>query len=309
MRFEEQFNEVSYRLHAEHFNNQGEEWDRLERSWFETDTVDFWRIHRLYEPVKSFIRLQAGTRWLTVGDGRFGLDSVRLKKIEPGLTVMPTDISPYLLEKGKKMGLIGEYRLENAEKLSFKDNEFDYSFCKDAYHHFPRPYIAVYEMLRVSRKGVMFMEPNDRFPLQAPAALLRGMKDLIKRMLGRPIHHRDTWNYEESGNYVYSMSPREIEKVALGLHLPAVAYKLYSDYYELGVEFVKQQPDSPLFRKVRRNIRKEEWLARLGLRRQGGMIAIIFKEAPAPEAVQSLTDNGFRYIPLPENPYLKQKLT
>ena len=39
--------------------------------------------------------------WLTVGDGRFGLDAIRLKKLQPALKVLPTDISTALLTRAK----------------------------------------------------------------------------------------------------------------------------------------------------------------------------------------------------------------
>jgi SAM-dependent methyltransferase len=40
------------------------------------------------------------------------------------------------------------FQKENAEQLSFEDESFDFVLCKEAYHHFPRPMIALYEMIR-----------------------------------------------------------------------------------------------------------------------------------------------------------------
>lgn len=73
----------------------------------------------------------------------------------------PTDISEYLLAEARRRGLITKYALENAERLSFADQSFDYVFCKESFHHFPRPYQALYEMLRVAREAVLLIEPND----------------------------------------------------------------------------------------------------------------------------------------------------
>ena len=50
-----------------------------------------------------------------------------------------TDISSNLLKEAKDIGYISKYKQENAESLSFQDDEFDYVFCKESYHHFPRP--------------------------------------------------------------------------------------------------------------------------------------------------------------------------
>jgi hypothetical protein len=48
-------------------------------------------------------------KWITIGDGRFGLDSIKLKKIEPALDILPTDISPSSLEYAKQHGMIIKY--------------------------------------------------------------------------------------------------------------------------------------------------------------------------------------------------------
>ena len=56
--------------------------------------------------------------------------------------------------------------------------------------------------------------------------------------------------YEEVGNFGYAISEREMEKVALGLGLPAVAFKGLNDRYEKGVEFERADPASILWRAV-----------------------------------------------------------
>ena len=135
--------------------------DRAEtlESWFREDTVDHWRHARMYEPVRAFSH-DPDARWLTVGDGRFGLDSIRIRRL--GFTsVLPTDIGDGLLEQSFRRGLITEYRVENAERMSFADNSFDVVFCKESYHHFPRGPLALYEMLRVARHAVILVEPRD----------------------------------------------------------------------------------------------------------------------------------------------------
>ncbi|WP_158308790.1 methyltransferase domain-containing protein [Desulfocurvibacter africanus] len=80
----------------------------------------------------------------------------------------------------KPSDFIPEYSVENAEKLSFANGSYDYLLCKEAFHHFPRPMIALYEMLRVARKGIVLIEPNDN----------------------------GADGFEECGNYVYSLSRR-----------------------------------------------------------------------------------------------------
>ena len=93
--------------------------------------------------------------WLTVGDGRFGCDAYLLNKLGAS-SVTASDINTHSLEIAKEKGFINGFSRQNVEKMTFSDNEFDFTLCKHSYHHFPRPAIAFYEMLRASRKGVFF---------------------------------------------------------------------------------------------------------------------------------------------------------
>src|SRR5688572_1586710 len=128
------FHELSYDLHKKHNVLEGNELSTMQKSWFRTDTVDYWRYNRMYIPITPLLKNFQKSKWITIGDGRFGLDSIKLKKIEPSLEITPTDISSDLLEDAKAKGLIEKYSTENAEKLSFLDNSFDFSFCKESFH-------------------------------------------------------------------------------------------------------------------------------------------------------------------------------
>ena len=157
------FQEVSYERHDKHIAEHilDEKKANLSKTWFETDTVDAWRHQRMYQTIDPILRTEPEAKWLTVGDGRYGIDAKYI--LDKGCEALPTDISDVLLKEAKKLGFIPDYRKENAEFLTFKDSEFDYVFCKESYHHFPRPMIALYEMLRVARKGVVLIEPNDKY--------------------------------------------------------------------------------------------------------------------------------------------------
>ncbi len=295
-------------MQSENFSQSDEETERLRRTWFEDDTVDYWRHHRMITPLKPLLNHYADSKWLTVGDGRFGLDSIELKKMQPTIQVLPTDISTALLKKAKEMNIIKDYREENAESLSFADNSFDFSYCQEAYHHFPRPFIAIYEMLRVSKKGIVFIEPNDRVEKKIPEQLVNVLKGFFKKIIGKPILHPDTWSFEVSGNFIYTVSKREMEKVALGLHLPTVAFYYYNDYYEPGVEFEKAVPGNKVYEKVKRNISMADYRSRRGMQNYSSIIAILFKEQPDNELKKQMRLIGFDVIDLPENPYLKKRM-
>ncbi len=53
------------------------------------------------------------------------------------------------------------YQKQNCENLSFSSQSFDLVFCKEGLHHLARPLQGLYEMLRVCRKAVIFVESYD----------------------------------------------------------------------------------------------------------------------------------------------------
>jgi SAM-dependent methyltransferase len=186
----------------------------------------------MYEPALAFSH-RPNTSWVTIGDGRFGLDSIRLRDLGFA-SVLPTDIGDGLLRRAKEAGYITEYAVENAEAMSFADESFDFVFCKESYHHCPRAALALYEMLRVARHAVILIEPRDYVidhgpsRVTGPIGLLRGFLRWITDRLGlapKPIAVEDRYltgdapHFEESGNYMYTLSSRELEKVALGIVL------------------------------------------------------------------------------------------
>src|SRR5215472_18271398 len=72
----DEFHEVSYRYHQDHWAaiTNDKNWRKLIESWFDTSSADYWRHRRMYEAAQYLVRWTDG-RWLTVGDGQYGLDS------------------------------------------------------------------------------------------------------------------------------------------------------------------------------------------------------------------------------------------
>lgn len=194
-------------------------------------------------------------------NSNYDADGLARKKAK---TWLNSDISDVLLKEAKEIGYIDAYSQENAENLSFADREFDFALCKEAYHHFPRPMIALYEMLRVTKKGVVLIEPTDEYWASSfIEVLVMNIKNFIKIILGKKVVRH---NYEEVGNYIYSISPREIEKVAVAMNFKAVAFKGINDYYQPGVEYEKATNNSKLFKKIKRKISLQNWQCRLKLK-------------------------------------------
>jgi hypothetical protein len=111
--------------------------------------------------------------------------------------------------------------------------------------------------------------------------------------------------YEPVGNYVYSVSRREIEKVALGLNLDAIAIKGMNDYYREGVEFEEVANNDPLFREIKKHIEELDKTCSRKPEQYGLLVAIIFKKLPSAGCLDLLRQNQFDIAVLEKNPYIK----
>lgn len=299
---DEDFNHFSYQYHENHYCNlacNGKQ-ENNANTLFETDNIDTWRHLRMYKPLDPLLAAYPDAKWLTVGDGRYGTDAHYIQ--EKGLKVLATDISDILLKEGKEIGYINDYRKENAEAMSFANGQFDFVLCKESYHHFPRPMIALYEMLRVAKKGVVLIEPCDRhIALNCLDLLFAKCIDLIKM---RSNENNTKHDFEVSGNYVYSLSKREIEKVALGMNFKMIAFKGVSDYYVKGVGHEKPVKGNKLFIQVKTVIFFKNLLVNLKLKQHSLLVALIYNEMPSSTIKENLSKDGYKIIDLPGNPYL-----
>jgi hypothetical protein len=152
-------------------------------------------------------------------------------------------------------------------------------------------------MLRVARKAVVLIEPND-----PDRILLRRIKHLIKTVL-RGKSHVDAGFYEESGNYIYSISKREMEKVALGLNLPVVAMKGLNDHYIDGCEFEPAQWTNPIYRRIRVKCALKDVFARTFLYDHNLLMVVLFKQAPSEDVTSRFRHHRWNVVWLPRNPY------
>lgn len=302
---EKEFHKASYLKHA-----QKEYTSDSFKAWKRKDSVDHWRHDRMYQTLLPLCKSYPGEKWLTIGDGRYGTDAHYL--IEQGMDVLASDINVNSLKKAKEDGFIQDYMQENAEDLSFSDNYFDFVLCKESYHHFPRPLIALYEMIRVAKKGVILIEPNDIATLDPYHTTMTSsfywfifsLKQWIKVKLGKQPAMLAP-RYEISGNYVYTISQREIEKVSLGLNLECVAFKGLNDHYVKGAEHEVTSENGPIFREIKTNIERLNNIASTQPENFGLLIAMIFKEKPNERCRELLQKGGFEIRHTRKNPYLQ----
>ena len=291
------FIDKSYSLHQEHLAKQDQQGkDPLERIK-SPKNINHWRHERMYTPLLALIR--PNDKWVTIGDG-VGTDAYWLA--QQGVDVVATDIGDAVLKKAHEEGFIRKFDQQNAERISYADNAFEFSLCKEAYHHFPRPYLAVYEMLRISRKGIIFIEPQDPV-MKVP--LLLFLKNVLYKFNPALLSKiwKNQYSFEEVGNYVYKISEREIEKIAMGIGLPAIACKGINDFYDGSAQMNQFPPDPAYFNKVKRKIAFRDLLCRWGIIPYRLLCCVIFKEKRSAPEIQALEREGYQYIELPPNPY------
>lgn len=281
----------------DHIRKQAiENWQRQKAN----STINYWIHHRLFALTKPLIHDKTKT-WLTVGDG-YGFDAQYFS--EHQLDTTASDIADTFLPLAVQYGLINKYSIENVENLSFADNSIDYVFCKEAFHHFPRPYLGVYEMIRVAREAVILIEPQD--PIMKMPFLL-GLRNILDRLDTGILQRfwKNRYSFEEVGNYVFKLSEREIDKLANGIGLPMIAFKgINNNYYHPALVNEKADNSSAIFRKISRKLKIDNLLTRLSLMPAHVLCAIIFKRRPTAEVIERLTREGFQIHNLPPNPYL-----
>jgi len=271
---------------------------RIADTWLQDDNVGSWRHERMIQGVDPIIASYPKAKWLTVGDGRFGKEAHYIWK--KGGNVVASNISDQLLKEAKRINFIPAYSVKNAEKLLLKDQSFDFVLCQESLHHFPRPFLGLYEMIRVARKGVVITEPNDIFHdhtlLQE---LFWNTKMAVKKILGI----KEVPPFETVGNYLYRVSLPEVEKLSIALDLPLIAHKGINDKYYEGVEFAPLR-HSTLFIKVRLWIWLLDALCALGFLKPNDISIIIWKTMPTKQCLKGLQSVGFQIIRLAKNPYV-----
>lgn len=145
-----------------------------------------------------------------------GMDSEFLARW--GMKVVGMDMSFEALQRAKeraeRYGI--SYRLVSgdAENLPFKDGAFEFAFAHDGLHHLSDAYGGVREMMRVASQAIVVAEPADA-PLTKLAVKL-GISG----------------NYEDGGNFVYRLHPKELAQVFTSCGGKCWTFKQHLIYYQ-----------------------------------------------------------------------------
>lgn len=298
------YHEKSYHLHGDWYNQHYPtreskvNYYRSNKS-YGSQTVSAWLQQIFFNCLDPLLK-ETSQSWLTVGDA-YGYDAQYLQS--KGSHAVATDLNTDFLSIAKEEGIVTEYTAENAEKLSFGDHTFDYVLCKESYHHFPRPYAALYEMIRVAKKGIVIIEPQD--PISKMPLLLMLSNLLLKKppLLNKIWKNR--FSYEPVGNFVYKVSEREFEKFAAALNLPYVAFKkINPNFHYKGAERTDANPKNKTFKAIKLKKQVLDILVRLKIIPGQVLSAIIFKEKPEDPVWQQLQEDGYHIVAIPKNPYI-----
>lgn len=256
-------------------------------------SIDAWRHRRMLSTLSPLIEAQPDATWLTIGDGAYGTDAHYLRS--RGATVTASSLTDTRLAIAKERGFIDNYRAENAEALSLPDNSYDFVMCKESYHHFPRPPVAFYEMLRVARRAAIFIEPIESAP-----RLLGQFKTLTKKLL-----RGDTEvDFEPSGNFIFRVSIREMEKMLTALNGAWLAHKSYNDFYYAPAASGNHDEFSSGRMITSTGLWVQDMLCRARLLNFGLATIVVFKQPECDSMKRALQNGGYLLRVMPRNPYV-----
>jgi SAM-dependent methyltransferase len=292
----------SYEAHEANFTTYTSDAEILQeiKTVFEPQTLDDFRHARFWALADPIIEIFTTHSWLTIGDGRYAKDAVYLKS--KGVDVIASDISTTLVKKSYQLDCIDKFSKINAEDIDLPDQSMDVLYCKEAFHHFPRPMLGLYEMLRVAKHSVVLIEPRDHtIDKNFVSSLFLNLEEGIRRITGRCSNRN---SFERVGNYVHKISLREIEKMALSMGLKKVYYKEFNDAFNPAYSQVDPYKFTVPFMKFWSIIAFKKLTNILKIRPSSHLCIVLVKETTPDINMDYLDHCGFKILYLESNPYL-----
>ncbi len=188
-----------------------------------------------------------------------------------GLKITATDLTVGHLKELVTKGILYAVEEQNAERLSYEDNSFDYGFVNAGLHHLSHPHAGLTELMRTSRKAAIFIESQD------------SVLFAIRRLLGRTGN-----DFECSGNYVYRWNRREIEKISSSAH--AHSYAVKTAFLPI-MTWMTRVKGKKMNRWIKIFSVLDKFLSPYG----NLLITIIFKAPPSGEQLHYLKQRGYNY--------------
>jgi SAM-dependent methyltransferase len=268
---QEDFIEKSKKLHR-HYSK--EFWAGA----FDPSHPDTKRHYELLSSSDGLLSHLSPSTILSVGDN-LGRDAGYFKRKFPDSKCIASDLYAEGIIEAVSRQFLDDVISADIEKLPFSDNEIDCVIAKEAFHHWPRPMLGMYEMLRVARKAILLIEPYD-----------------VAKQQPQPFLNRDSYSdeYESVGNYKYQISLREILKSAWSLYYPAVAAVGFNDPYKIDYQYDEWLQEKKLLDEMGYN----------GNRQFNLMAIAIYKTGYEP-SLPDLPAQATLYL-RPRNPFLNE---
>jgi SAM-dependent methyltransferase len=100
---------------------------------------------------------------------------------------------------------------QDAERLTFEDESFDFCIVHSGLHHCYSPHRALLEMYRVARKGLLLFEPYDNLTTRFGVRLNIGQEYEHAGVFCNDCHHGGAGN-SSIPNFIYRWTEQEIIK-------------------------------------------------------------------------------------------------
>ncbi len=111
--------------------------------------------YRQYKAMAKKINFGKPMKVLDVGGSSGLFANEILKKLPKKCEYVIIDIDKKSLKYGQKKFPKFKFKLENAESMNFRNNEFDLVICKDVLHHCENPKKAISEIKRVGKHSII----------------------------------------------------------------------------------------------------------------------------------------------------------
>jgi SAM-dependent methyltransferase len=103
------------------------------------------------------------------------------------------------------------WSFQDAEKLTFADNEFDFCLVHEGLHHCSSPHRALLELYRVAKSGVLIFEPRDSITARLAVRLNFAQDYEVAAVFGNTCQYGGVGN-TEIPNFVFRWTERDVEK-------------------------------------------------------------------------------------------------
>ncbi len=250
----------------------------------------------MYSNLQPILSTDPGASWLTIGDS--GADAAYIRGHSSG-PVAASSITRAQLDAVAGQGYLDGIEIQeiNAEKIDLPDHCFDYVYCKEAYHHFPRPPVAFYEMMRIARKAVVLCEPSDPYPRRLLDVLRAAAKYVLRGQ------SRQDAEFEEAGNFVFRISLQEIRKMATAVGYDRVYWRYFNDLFIRGLAGRPRTEALPGFI-LKLGICLQDVACSSRLMNWGLCTTAIWILKPSDQTDIAFNRSGFHRFDVPENPYV-----